>query len=295
MPNGTYKRRALVVEGGALRGAFAVGVLRTIYDHGGPDAFDGIFAVSAGVFASTFYAASQVDTMENTWRNLVHGNQMVSYWHPLKGKPILDLDHLIEIFKDERSYLDLDRVMAAKPHLTYVLTDFATGQPVYVSAKSPKIFDLMRASASLPIAYPLPVFVDGHPYCDGGISDSIPIERAISEGYSEILAILTRPEGYLEQPSWFWKLLIHWVLRRSPPIWEAFLRRPECYNRSLRLLKSPPLGVKIHFIRPNSINVTRLERDRESLISAIEHGKALAREYLERSDSILNQSLSYRR
>jgi predicted acylesterase/phospholipase RssA len=89
---GSKGKAALLVEGGALRGPYAVGVLRTLHEFGGPNQFDAIVAVSSGVFASTYFAAGQVEEMESTWRNLVHGSQLISFRRRLKGEPILGVN-----------------------------------------------------------------------------------------------------------------------------------------------------------------------------------------------------------
>ncbi len=128
-------KTALVVEGGGLRGAFPAGVLQVLLARFGPDAFDGIFTVSSGVFASTFFIAGQGAEMEAIWRDRVCGHQLVDHRNWFTGKPVLRLDYLIDLFKGP-ARLDLGRVMNSRPYLEYVLTDYGTHQPVHVDAKS---------------------------------------------------------------------------------------------------------------------------------------------------------------
>ena len=40
------------------------------------------------------------------------------------------------------------------------------------------------------------VRVDGVPYLDGGLADSVPIQRALTYGNRKIVVILTRNPGY---------------------------------------------------------------------------------------------------
>ncbi len=120
-------KTALVVEGGGLRGAFPAGVLQVLLARFGADAFDGIFAVSSGVFASTFFIAGQGAEMEAIWRDRVCGNQLVDHRNWFTGKPVLRLDYLIDLFKGPAK-LDLDRVMSSRPYLEYVLSDHDTGR-----------------------------------------------------------------------------------------------------------------------------------------------------------------------
>lgn len=270
-------KRALLVEGGGLRGAYAVGVLRALFEQGGSEQFDAIIAQSSGVFAATFFAAGQVEEMENTWRDLVHGRQLIDYRRLLRGEPILGLDYLIRLFKTTVR-LDLDRVMKSHPSLWYVLTDYQTGSPVYLDAKCPEIFDLMRASAALPFVYPLPVIVGGRPYYDGGHSDAIPISWVLDHGFTEVVTVLTRPSGYVKAPNSTFSSRL--CLRGAPAAREALRHLHERYNEALRIIETPPLGVEVTPIRPKRAMIGRLTRDRETIIAAIEAGKADGREYL---------------
>lgn len=267
----------MIVEGGGLRGAYAVGVLRALFEQGGAEQFDAVIAQSSGVFAATFFAAGQVEEMENTWRDLVHGRQLIDYWRVFRGEPILGLDYLIRLFKTSVR-LDLERVMKSHPSLWYVLTDYRTGAPVYLDAKRPEIFDLMRASSALPFVYPLPVVVAGEPYYDGGHSDAIPISWALDRGFTEVVAVLTRPGGYIKTQNS--TLSSRLFLRGAPAARAALLRLHERYNEALKVIDTPPLGVTVSAIRPKRAIIGRLTRDRHTIIAAIDAGKADAREYL---------------
>lgn len=266
----TNKKTALLVEGGGLRGAYAVGVLRKLYEYGGPDQFDAIYAVSSGVFAATYFAAAQVEYMENTWRDLVHGAQLINFWRVFKGQPILGLDYLIDLFKGP-VHLNLDRVFNSRPTIKYILTEYETGIPHYLDAKGPEIFDLMRASSALPCVYTKPIYIDNIRYFDGGHSDPVPIKKVIDDGYTEILAVLTRPEGYVKPPAS--KLIAKLCLGRSPAAMKVFLNLHEHYNKSMRIIENPGISVNIVTVRPNNLKISRLTRSRELIIGAIEQGK----------------------
>ena len=55
--------------------------------------------------------------------------------------------------------------------------------------------DIGRASSSIPVVSPM-VEIDGVPYLDGGIADSIPLIHAMEKGYRKNVVILTRNMGY---------------------------------------------------------------------------------------------------
>ena len=57
---------------------------------------------------------------------------------------------------------------------------------------------ILRASSSLPIISP-PVEINGKLYFDGGITDSIPIEKSIEDGNPYNVVVLTRNKDYIKK------------------------------------------------------------------------------------------------
>lgn len=55
--------------------------------------------------------------------------------------------------------------------------------------------DIGRASSSIPLVSPR-VEIDGVPYLDGGIADSIPLIHAMEKGWRKNVVVLTRNKGY---------------------------------------------------------------------------------------------------
>ncbi|HUX35429.1 MAG TPA: patatin-like phospholipase family protein, partial [Candidatus Paceibacterota bacterium] len=91
------KKKALILRGGTMKGAFAAGAIKFLYEKLGPDYFDVIYSNSAGVFEQAFYAAKEPHIMENIWRNDVCGNKLINFFNIFKNKPILNLDYLISL------------------------------------------------------------------------------------------------------------------------------------------------------------------------------------------------------
>lgn len=277
---------ALVIQGGGLRGAYPVGVLRVLHDHFGRNPFDAVISVSSSVFAASFFLADQVKEMESTWRDMVHGNRLINYSRVFRGKSILGLDYLISLFRGPVR-LNIERVLQARAELHYVVTNYATGHPEYRDAKCASMFDLMRASSALPHLYRIPVRVNGHPYYDGGQSDPIPVEYAINLGFKKILVVLTDGLGsIMTRPR---KLLTYLLLHGSAGARRGYREVHERHNRALDLVRNPPPGVEIQVIAPTGPQMSRLTRCRKSIIEAIENGKRDAADYLARHHTFLPQ------
>src|SRR3989344_9650545 len=105
--------RALVLSVGGLRGAYDAVVAAALCRRLGSKYFQAIYACSVGVFAGSFYASNQPDIIENTWTNYVDGNQLVKYSNIVKGKDILNTDYLIDLFRSEKSFIDVEKVFSA--------------------------------------------------------------------------------------------------------------------------------------------------------------------------------------
>jgi predicted patatin/cPLA2 family phospholipase len=267
---------ALVVQGGALRGAYAVGALRTLYEEVAPERFANITTVSASVFACAYFVAHQVEHMENTWRDLVHGSRLVRLHNVFRAKPVMDLDYLIELFRGP-VWLDLGRVAATPVDLRFVLSNYRTGAAEYVRPTAEDAFTAMRASCALPGLYPIPVAVRGGEYYDGGHSDPLPLEYVLGLGFRRVLVIMTKPRTLPKRPPKRWGSAVFIRDRRARG---ASLEVHHRYNRALEILASPPAGVRIDVIAPDDLPVDRLARSREAIIGAIERGKRDTRAYL---------------
>ena len=197
-------KRALLLCGGTMRGAFFVGVMKSIYRLLGVDYFNTIFSTSVGVFEQSFFASKQSDVMENTWREYVHGRQLINYSNPVRGKPILDLDYLVGLFQTNKSLLNVTELKRSSVNLFTFLTDYDTKMPVMMNLKNGNIFDLMRATCALPILYPKKIIIDGKRYVDGSLANVTDLGDILNSNlceYDEVVTVIgyrqdNRLEGF---------------------------------------------------------------------------------------------------
>ena len=185
-------KRALILKGGTMRGAYTVGALKIFHKILGVDYFDLILATSVGVYEQAFFASGQIYFMENTWKEYVSEHKLLNIFNPLKGKPILDLDYLVGLFQSEESMLDLEKMRNSHPRLLAFVTDYENRKPTTMDLKNGPIFDIMRASCALPYIYPKKVLINGKRYVDSWMAKkedfTIAIEEAL-DGYDEVFAI----------------------------------------------------------------------------------------------------------
>ena len=111
---------------------------------------------------------------------------------------------------------DYDTYFKSKDRFVMVTSNCLTGKAEYFEEKKDKkrLVDICKASCTLPILCPI-TYVDGIPMVDGGVCDAIPIRRAIADGFSKNVIILTRNKGYRKEEIFTFPALFITNTRRS--------------------------------------------------------------------------------
>ena len=272
---------SLILEGGATRGVFTSGALdylmkRDIY-------FSDVTGVSAGSCNAVGYVAKQP---ERTKKCMIHRGKEYNYYYGLKGfikeRSILDMDMIFDIYPKQIYPFDFDTYFRSEMNCELVTTNCVTGKAEYMDeAQDPdRLMKICRASSSMPLLCPI-VNIDGIPYLDGGLADSIPIRRAMDIGNEKIIVVLTRNRGYRKKAvSKAVEKMYRRAYRSYPNLLRTLLRRAPYYNRTLNELENLEREGKIFVIRPQVKPVSRLERSQEHLMAFYHHGYDLMeREY----------------
>ena len=132
--------------------------------------------------------------------------------------------------------LDFSALMANPTEYWMVATDAATGTPVYFpkSALHQDDYRCIMASCALPAACK-PIEIDGSLYYDGGVSDAIPVQRALADGCDKVVAILSKPRGFVKKPEGM-RLFYSTMCRRFPNTIKALNERHLMYAKSQKRL-----------------------------------------------------------
>ncbi len=239
-------KTALIVEGGAMRGAWAAGVLAYLQECGKRQ-YDLVYAASSGACSAAYFVADMWEPGLAIWRELACN--VVRKSNFLRRKPIIDLAYLVDYVIRKRVPLSVELLQKMPTRFYIVLTDCHTGEPVYFHACDDRVFAALRATSSMPLATRGFDYVDGHPYADGGVADPIPLQRAIQDGATDITVVLTHNPAFRLKPT------PRWMGRLAYPdfpevarVWTA--RQNVNYNAALDLMKQPPAGVRIQVFRP---------------------------------------------
>ena len=189
-------KTALIVEGGAMRGAWAAGVLAYLQECGRRQ-YDLVYAASSGACSAAYFVADMWEPGLAIWRELACN--VVRKSNFLRRKPIIDLAYLVDYVIRKRVPLSVELLQKMPTRFFIVLTDCYTGEPVYFHACDDRVFAALRATSSMPLATRGFDYVDGQPFADGGVSDPIPLQRAIQDGATDITVVLTHNPAFPSQ------------------------------------------------------------------------------------------------
>lgn len=230
-------KKVLIIRGGSMKGAFSVGAVETLYRSLGPDYFDAIYSNSVGIMQQVFYASKQIENNVKGWTDYVWGKQLIRFSNIFHNKPIINVDYLIELYKSDRCYLDLEAMKHAHAELYCVVTDHQDHKPVILDLKKEDVFKVMQATCAVPFLYHKKVYINGKRYHDGSLTiDSIfndLIKKLLNDGFSEIVIILNHRDYFKHTDP-----RVHIIEPKAMPLWSGLDT-----NRN-RILKTIEQGKK---------------------------------------------------
>jgi len=240
---------AFVLGGGGHLGAAEVGMLHALLKHGvQPDLVVGT-SVGAlhGAMVARDPSVASVEKLERTWGELAGLGVVGSSW-------FTDATILLRTRTHLRSSEPLRRLAT---RLLGVQTFEELAVPFQCVAaciersaehwfRSGPLVDAILASSAVPGILP-PVQIGGEHFIDGGVVNSVPLDRAVELGADEIFVLHV---GRLERP-----LAVPKRLRDVAMVAFEIARR----NRFVRELANVPEGVSVHVLptgdpRPSAYN-----------------------------------------
>lgn len=272
------RKMGLVLEGGGMRGVFTSGVLDAFmkYDL----YFNYVVAVSAGACNGLSYISRQPRRARLSNIDMLVKYNYIGLRHLVTQGCIFDPELLYDRFPNELIPYDYDTYFASPSTFEMVVTNCNTGRAEYLTEKDgdrQRLLDICRASSSLPYVSNV-IDVDGQPYLDGGIVDSIPVGRAIDMGYDRNVLVLTRNRGYRNTSKD--RKIPKFIYKKYPRLRVALSRRIAEYNHQLDMVEEMEDKGLVDVIRPlRPMDVDRIEKDEKKLEALYEEGFQLGEEY----------------
>lgn len=270
LPDKPQGGRALVVEGGAMRGIFAAGVLDAFIEADFYP-FDYVIGVSAGSTAALSYLSGDYQRTYKVFLSHATRPEFINFRRALTGGHLTDVRWLIEESVKDVALDEAAFIKRAIP-LFVVSTRIRDGKPCYSQIDLDNMDHVLSATCAIPIAYRDYPKVKGMAMTDGGLSDSIPVETAYNWGARDVTVILSQRHGYRKRPAN--KTFMNLVLRKQPALARATRARYQHYNRSLDFIDSPPPDCEVRVLAPGAdFKVGRLSRNGARLRLGYLHGR----------------------
>ncbi|WP_113906696.1 patatin-like phospholipase family protein [Aliidiomarina celeris] len=287
------EQHTLVVEGGAMRGIFAAGVLDAFIDRKFYP-FDAAIGVSAGSTNLIGYLAGSFKRSYQIITDHARRDEFMNIRRYLKGGHFCDVSWLWHCSLDELP-LDIEKFLQRGIPLTVVTTSVLTGKPCYFEVNRDNMNDLFPASCAMPLVFRDFPPIDNEPMTDGGLADSIPVIHAYEQGAKRITVVLSQPLGFKKEESRFPNLLKPFF-KDHPELFLAVSRRSKQYNDALDFIASPPKDCKIQIIAPPAnFPVSRFTMDLDSLNMGYNQGfnagDRFIAESLIRSDAVTTKAV----
>ncbi len=264
------RNAGLVLEGGGMRGVFTSGVLDALMKH--ECYFPYVVAVSAGACNGLSYMSRQPRRARFSNIDMLRKYGYISLKSLLMQGSIFDPNILYERFPAEIVPFDYQTYERNPAEFEMVVTNCNTGMPAYLSEKhnARRLTAIAKATSALPYVAQI-TSVDGTPMLDGGITDSIPVQRAIEKGHQFNVCVLTRNRGYRStEPDMKIPPIVY---KEYPRLRVALSHRVEAYNRQLDMIERMEDWGDIVAIRPQRpMEVDRVCRDTEKLERLYEEG-----------------------
>ena len=199
-----------------------------------------------------------------------------------KNKSVYGLEFSYETIPNELVPFDYDAFRAWNGEFYAVVTNVVTGKPEYMRfTGEDRTNTLLKATCALPVLFPY-IYMNGTPYLDGGLSDSIPYERAFADGCDRVVVVLTREKGYKKETTSSTKTLARAYLK-YPELSKDLLKRAGRYNRCLKKLEKLEKEGKVIVIRPESTaGFSRLEKDKNKIMNLYDDGYTKGLQFADR-------------
>ncbi len=253
----------LVLEGGGVRGAFTAGACKWLIDNN--INVDYSVGVSSGSIYQACYELRDADVLKRISCKYACADDNVGL------KALLKEGYYVaykKMFRDDlygKEHFSIRKLREENRNMEIGCYDLDLGKTIYFGAKDlDDELELLRATCSLPVAAAI-VDYEGHHLLDGGITQMIPIERALEQNCTKNLIITTKPKDYVRKPaSLFVKILMRLIYSKYPCVLRDYKVRHLNYYKQIEEINQQIEAKKAIMIYPTrTIKVSRWKGDPE--------------------------------
>lgn len=281
--NGDFMR-ALVLGGGAVKGAYELGAIKYLIKDLGKQ-YDIICGVSVGALNGSHLAMYSkeeqykgVDYLSTVW-DTINNDKVRKDWFPFgvvsglwkesiyNSQPLMDL---------VRKNLDLETIRKNGVQVAVGAVSITTGNYKCFTQLDDSFIDGVIASSADPIGL-CPIMIDGELWSDGGLKHIVPIQAAIDLGAEDLDIVMCHPKQNTSTYTKSWGIKgfgLRCLDLMTDQIEDSDVKLTLLYNKLVNAGLAPDkkyLNVKI--IRPEkNLECSALEFDHEAIEKMIAQG-----------------------
>ena len=261
----------IVLEGGGLRGAFTSGVMEYLLES--DLNFDRVIGVSAGACVGASYLSKQKGRNLKVNVEYPSDKRFMGLKHLLTTGSYFNMKFVFEELPGRLVPFDEEAFFKNSSGFDVITTSRRTGKPVVFSKKELETIGLNKAlvaSSSIPLLSRA-VKIGSEFYFDGGVSDSIPVEYALSQ-HEKVVVVLTRPRGYRKRKLSN-QILYKIAFLKYPEFMKVLIRRNEEYNKTLDFCERMEQEGRLFLVAPlTEFSIGRTEPRIEKRMHLYLHG-----------------------
>ena len=173
-----------------MRCSFGAGALLALAEHHGIREPDILICASGSAGTASYYRSGQYDSIRSMWSGRLSTKRFINL---TRFSKIIDIDYLIDTVLEREEPLDLDAFGRSPIHQVVAALNLESGALDYLDATEANVFEVLRATKAMPIAYKMhpDVLIGGTPYCDSPIStrSRSHLRRAVELGADTIITV----------------------------------------------------------------------------------------------------------
>ena len=265
-----FYNAGIIFEGGGMRGAYTAGIIDALLEH--DMNFEYCYGISSGATHATTYLSKQRGRAIQIVTDYIKDKRYFSIKNLIKTGNLFNVDFIYDTIPHELNPYDYETAKnnPAKFFVGVINMETSKGEFLRVNDIEEEYMKVC-ASMSLPLIANM-VEIDGQRYLDGGIADSLPIQRSINDGNKKSVLVLTQDATYRKKLDKILPLVAI-KYRKFPGFVHMVKTRHIRYNASLDQIEEEEKAGRAFVLRPKKpVKIGRLELNREKMLALYREG-----------------------
>ena len=253
-----------------MRGAYTAGIIDALLEH--DMNFEYCYGISSGATHATTYLSRQRGRAIQIVTDYIKDKRYFSIKNLIKTGNLFNVDFIYDTIPHELNPYDYETAKnnPAKFFVGVINMETSKGEFLRVNDIEEEYMKVC-ASMSLPLIANM-VEIDGQRYLDGGIADSLPIQRSINDGNKKSVLVLTQDATYRKKLDKILPLVAI-KYRKFPGFVYMVKTRHIRYNASLDQIEEEEKAGRAFVLRPKKpVKIGRLELNREKMLALYREG-----------------------